>query len=162
MVQTLIYLSNPAVKVENVALSLIIPHGRLVVDLGTREVSIMTSSSSYLPPPGCRPGSWPCTSRSTHRALTAGRSPSACPPCSCRAAPLTWLLIEYGVRCLKGVSSWVTCHPPGPLEAQHVGIVEHPGDLLPPSHLVPQQPLPRPAHLRGYNITLEVFCHYCL
>ena len=48
----------------------------------------------------------------------------------------------------KAVSSWVTCHPPGPLEAQHVGIVEHPGNLLPPGHLVPQQPLPRPAHLR--------------
>ena len=138
------YLSNPAVKVENVALGLIIPHGGLVVDLQRHQVNIIIIRWHYHPPPGCRPGSWPCTSRSAHRARTAGRSQSACPRCSCRAAPLPhgqWVL------CLKGVSNLVTCHPPGPLEAQHVGIVEHPGNLLPPGHLVPQKPLPRPAHL---------------
>ena len=44
MVQTFIvyytYLSNPAVKVEDVALSLIIPHGGLVVDLQRHQVYI--------------------------------------------------------------------------------------------------------------------------
>ena len=60
------------------------------------------------------------------------------------------MVSEYSVT----VSSCVTCHPPGPLEAQHVGIVEHPGDLLPPGHLVPQQPLPRPAHLRQFELLI--------
>ena len=35
-----LYLSNPAVKVENVALGLIIPHGGLVVDLQRHQVYI--------------------------------------------------------------------------------------------------------------------------
>ena len=157
MVQTLIYLSNPAVKVENVALSLIIPHGRLVVDLEH-----------------VRSASWPAALTTSHlqdAVQVLGLVPLDQPivlwqrgevrPLALRAHAGQHHWHVQWVLCLKGVSSWVTCHPPGPLEAQHVGIVEHPGDLLPPSHLVPQQPLPRPAHLRGYDITLEVFCHYC-